>query len=150
MAESSRDTTQLIRLVYASMCRGERCGWSEMENEVVPKRKMDFFFTPFERFLSFFKKTDWMGTESYFKNVSWICGIFFECCLMTTSTFWQGTPGGSLDIHYSLTFCPFHGALSSESPLSTSIKKSFLRCTRQTTHRYSHAVFEPPPRESCE
>lgn len=45
MAESSRDTTQLIRL--ASMCEGR--GGGEMEREVVQKKKMAFF--PFESLL---------------------------------------------------------------------------------------------------
>lgn len=140
MAESSRDTTQLIRLVYASMCvKGRGGGEVRWRMKWCQKRKW-IFFPPFERFFCFL--TDWMGTESYFRNVSWICGIFFECHLMTASVFWQGTPGGNLDIHYSLTFCPFHRAPSSGRPLSTSIKKSFLRCTQQTTYRYNNAVFD--------
>lgn len=36
MAESSRETTQLIRLVYASMCGGERLGY-DTERDAVPK-----------------------------------------------------------------------------------------------------------------
>lgn len=111
MAESSRDTTQLIRLVYASMCGGEWWGWSEMERGVVwrKKEKVNGFFSSFWKFFFFFW-TDWMGTESYFKNLSWICCVFFDksCCLMTASTSWQGTTGRALNIHYSLTFCPLH------------------------------------------
>lgn len=39
MAESSRDTTQLIRLGYASMCEGRCGGKGEIEQEVVQKRR---------------------------------------------------------------------------------------------------------------
>ena len=45
MAESSRDTTQLIRLVCASMCGGERWGWSKRV-QWCQIGKCFFFFSP--------------------------------------------------------------------------------------------------------
>lgn len=57
MAESSRDTTQLIRLVYASICEGRGRGevrWSEK-----CKKGNGFFFSPFFR-VFFFLLIEWV------------------------------------------------------------------------------------------
>lgn len=52
MAESSRDMTQLIRLVYASMCEGRgggeaRPGEQQCKNKGEEKKRL---FSPFESF----------------------------------------------------------------------------------------------------
>lgn len=67
MAESSRDTTQLIRLVYTSVCRG--LGWSEEQCIEIRRRKTrKELFSSFWKFSLLFAFIDWVASEGYFKK----------------------------------------------------------------------------------
>lgn len=134
MVESSRDTTQLIRLVYASTCGGERWGCSEREwsgakkeNRFLSPLKCSFFLILIEWVLKVTSKT----RLEYMAYWMWMQ-------LNGSFQFLKRTHCGNLDIHYGLTFCPLHISPSLER-LKT---KQFLICTQKMTYWYNKAVFD--------